>query len=476
MSLNIYNSFTNEMEEFKPRKDAPVKMYVCGQTVYDYMHVGHARTYTFFDILKRYLEFLGHSVMVVINITDVNDKINDRAEKENRSPWEVAEEFSIVNLEDFDSLGIEADAYPRASEYIEEIIDHIEKLEEEGFAYEAKGDVFFDVRKFDKYGELSNQRLEDMRTEREDEVISTDKKRNPEDFVLWRAREGSSHSPVWSSPWGEGVPGWHIECSVMALSLLGDRIDIHGGGSDLLFPHHENEIAQVEGVTGDKWVDFWMHTGMVHIEGEKMSKSLGNIVSAREVLEEYGPGAIRLMMAGSHYREPMDFSRARAEEALKNYQKLKNTVKGLKAEIKTSNTIPDKLGEEDLDFLETLFELKTKFIEAMNDDFNTPQALKYFYEIESLSNSYLSKDPKKPVMKRFLRIMLELGSIIGIFEEEKIEEGESRKVDSLLRKILELREELRKEEKYEIADSIRDKIEEAGIEIEDSDRGPRWKI
>lgn len=259
MTLKVYNSLTNEKEEFEPLEEKIVKMYVCGQTVYDYVHVGHARTYLAFDIVRRYLEYLGYSVGTVINITDVNKKINDRAREEDVSPWNIAEKFATINLEDFDDLGIEADAYPRSSNFIDEMIDLVKKLKNKGLAYEVDGDVFFDVRKFEKYGELSNQDLEDIRPKRTDEITSFEKKKNPEDFALWRSKEGSEFSPTWESPWGKGVPGWHIECSTMSLSLLGEQFDIHGGGSDLVFPHHENEIAQSEGATGKKWVNYWIH-------------------------------------------------------------------------------------------------------------------------------------------------------------------------------------------------------------------------
>ncbi len=474
LSLKIYDTKSEEVEEFETIKDDIVRMYICGQTVYDYMHIGHARTYVSFDIIRRYLEYLGYSVKTVINITDVNDKINNRAEKEDRSPWDVAEEFSTINLEDFESLGVKADAFPKASEYIDEMIELIEKLIENEMAYEVDGDVFFDVRKLEDYGKLSNRNLEDMKSTRDDEIKSSEKKENPEDFVLWRSRKGSEFSPTWESPWGEGIPGWHIECSTMAMNLLGEQIDIHAGGSDLVFPHHENEIAQVKGVTGKDWVSYWIHSGLVRIEDEKMSKSKGNFISARELLEEYEPETIRLMIAETHYRDPIKFSERKLEEAEEKAKDLEKLIKNIENEINKKDIIPNKLEKKDLKLLDDLLSLKKKFLEAMNKDFNTPEALKNYYQIEKELNKYLSGETKKPVLKRAKYILLELGSILGITKSD--EKVETEKTDSLLENILSLREELREKGEYELADDIRDSIEESGIEIEDTEKGPRWRI
>ncbi len=474
MTLHIYNSLKNEKEKFEPIDQNVVKMYVCGQTVYDYMHIGHARTYVAFDIVRRYLEYMGYSVETIINLTDVNDKINNRARNEERSPWEVAEEFSTINLEDFESLGIRADIYPKASEYIAEMIDLVKSLEENGLAYEVEGDVFFDASKFDDYGKLSNQELEDMRQDRDD-IKSKEKKKNPQDFVLWKSREGSDYTPTWDSPWGEGIPGWHIECSAMSMNLLGEQIDIHGGGSDLVFPHHENEIAQVEGVTDKQWVKYWMHSGLVNIQEEKMSKSLGNIVSAREILNQYDPKAVRLMVAGSHYREPMSYSKDKIEEAEKNLNSLRDTLENLQAEIRNSDTIPEKFSKNDKKKLEKIFELKKMFLKAMNDDFNTPKALKSIYKLEKLINSYISQSPKRPVLERSKNTLLELSSIIGILREKNRESLEESKIEDIILKLVDLREQLRKNGNYDTADSIRDALKDADIKIEDTNDGPRIK-
>lgn len=477
MTLKIYNSLTKEKEEFEPlnEEDRVVTMYVCGQTVYDYMHIGHARTYIAFDNVRRYLEFLGYGVKTVINITDVNDKINMRAEEEDRDPWSVAEEFSRINLEDFEALGVTADAYPKASEYVQEMIDLVERLVENGVAYVVDGDVFFDVHKFEAYGKLSHQDLEDIRPEREDDIVASEKKQNPEDFVLWKAREGSEHSPTWESPWGEGIPGWHIECSAMSMELLGEQFDIHGGGSDLVFPHHEDEIAQAEAATETHWVTYWMHSGLVRMDEDKMSKSLGNFVPTRDLLEEYEPEAIRLMVAGTHYRKPLDYSEEKLSEAEKRIEQLQNTVETVQAEIRESSVVPGQYTRQDVDALSEIFAQRDAFLDAMDDDFNTPEALKQLYGLEELLNRYVNEadEPKRPVMERGLDTLQQLGQILGILSTGETVTDDA--VDVLLDELLELRERLREEQQYALADDVRDALQDAGVQIEDTGRGARWK-
>lgn len=480
MTLKIYNSLTKEKEPFKPidDKDDMVKMYVCGQTVYDYMHIGHARTYIAFDIVRRYLEFKGYGVKTVINITDVNDKINDRAEEEDRDPWDVAHEFTRINLEDFETLGVKADAYPKASEHVTDMIDLVETLEEDGVAYEVDGDVFFDVRAFEDYGKLSHQDLEDIRPEREDDIVGSEKKQHPEDFVLWKSREGGEYSPTWESPWGEGIPGWHIECSAMSMDLLGEQFDIHGGGSDLVFPHHEDEIAQAEAATGKDWVNYWMHSGLVRMDEDKMSKSLGNFVSSRELLEVYEPEAIRLMVAGSHYRKPLDYSEEKLDAAEQQLEQLRNTVQTVNAELRDVDTVPGPYTADDVDTLNAVFERRSQFLTAMDDDFNTPEALKHLYGLEELLNRYVneSEAPKRPVMERGLHTLQQLGDILGILSVEETEETEETEtLDALLDELVTLREQLREKQQYALADDLRDAIERTGVQLEDTDRGTRWK-
>jgi cysteinyl-tRNA synthetase len=507
MTLHVYNGLSKEKEEFKPLDEDgnTVKMYVCGQTVYDYMHIGHARTYIAFDIIRRYLKHRGYAVKTVINITDVNDKINDRAEllsataaedwpdhftqdaidhfqqlkEENGviTPWDVADYFTAIKLREFDTLGIHADAYPKASEYVQDMIDMVQDLVDNGIGYDVDGDVFFDVRKFREYGQLSHQDLADIRPEREDDIVASDKKRHPEDFVLWKHRaadEDDVFTPTWDSPWGEGVPGWHIECSTMSTRLLGEQFDIHGGGADLVFPHHEDEIAQAEGATGKRpWVQYWLHAGLVRADKDKMSKSLGNV----EPSQNADPEPLRLMVAGTHYRKPLDFSPEKLDEAEKNLQQLKNTVQDIEAELRATSeqqTAPHRLDADDTTFLDDVVAHRSAFMAAMDDDFNTPEALKHLYAVENAANTYLDSadQPKHSVLQRGLETFHELGDILGIFQER---DTVSADTDSVLDATVEIREELRKQEQYDLADRIRDALNAAGIRLEDTERGARWK-
>ncbi|MDY6789489.1 MAG: cysteine--tRNA ligase [Candidatus Nanohaloarchaea archaeon] len=474
MTIQIYNSLTGRKEDFQPIEEDRVRMYVCGQTVYDYMHIGHGRTYIAFDIIRRFLEHQGYTVETVVNITDINDKINNRAEEEGRSPEEVAEEFTQVKLEDFQRLDIHADVYPQATHYVQEMIETVEELLDKGYAYESGGNVFFDVRKLEDYGKLSNQNIEDIEASRDD-IKDIDAKKNLEDFVLWRSRDPEeSTSPTWDSPWGRGVPGWHIECSAMSTRLLGEQFDIHGGGADLVFPHHEDEIAQAEGATGKKpWVKYWMHAGLVRMDDEKMSKSLGNFVSTRELLKDRSPEVLRLMVAMTHYRKPMDYSREKVEEAEERLESLENTIDKIQAEINASELSPGKMTDLDLRYLEKAMDAKKKFIEAMEDDFNTPEALKHLFELEKVSNTYIDSEdnPKRTVLDRLEKEMLELSEILGIKVKESSEQEDSYEYLDLL---LEVREMAREQESFDISDRIREKLNNLGVEIEDTPRGPRW--
>jgi len=446
-------------------------MYVCGQTVYDYMHIGHGRTYIAFDIIRRYLEFKGYAVKMVINITDVNDKINDRAKEEGSEPEEVAEEYAQINLEDFEALGVRADAYPKASAYVEEMIEMVEALIDAGLAYESEGNVFFDVTAFDDYGKLSNQELEELSGERDD-ILAMDAKQDERDFVLWRARKGDD-GPTWEGPWGEGVPGWHIECSAMSSKLLGDKFDIHGGGSDLVFPHHEDEIAQAEGATGKTpWVKYWMHSGLVRMRDEKMSKSLGNFIPTRELLEGHDAEALRLMVASAHYRKPLEYSEQAIHDAEENLATLRNARDNLQAELNAVAMVPSKLDERDIDALESVFALRERFVAAMDDDFNTPEALKHLLELAHVGNEYVASDtPKRPVLERALNELEELARVLGVLEDGKTTEKTG---DAYVDLLVNVREKARNEEQYEMADWIRDKLEERGIRLEDTEKGARW--
>ncbi len=472
MSIKLYNSLTNKKEDFKPVEEGKVKMYVCGQTVYDNMHIGHGRTYISFDTIRRYLQYRGYDVETVINITDVNEKIDKRAKEEGNSAKEIAEKYTRINLEDFKSLGINAEAYPKASEYIEEMKEMIEKLIEKGFAYQSDGNVFFDVKKFADYGKLSNQKLEDLKSERDD-IMDMESKKDQRDFVLWRSRDDYG-GPTWESPWGEGVPGWHIECSAMSSRLLGEKIDIHGGGVDLVFPHHEDEIAQCEACNDKKpWVNYWMHSGLVRLEDEKMSKSLGNFVSTRELLKNHRPEVLRTLVVSTHYRKPLNYSEKLLNQAEKNFKTIENVLNSLEAEINSKDIIPEKLTDNDNKVRKKLFDKKKEFEKAMNNDFNTPKALKELLGIVKLANKYLkSGKTNLNVLKTLLSVLEELSWVLGVLPYSQGSEISPNSY--LVEKILELREEVREEGEYELADRIREVVEKSGVKVEDTDKGVKW--
>lgn len=476
--LEVYDSLAGEQRSFEPSDPDHVRMYVCGQTVYDNMHIGHGRTYIAFDIIRRYLEYRGYGVEVVINLTDVNDKINDRAPEEGLTPRELADKYGRINLEDFEQLGIEADSFPKASDYVAEMQEMVRELIEKGHAYEAGGNVFFDVRSFDDYGKLSNQSIEDISGDRDD-IQGIEDKHNEEDFVLWRSRDpDETDGPTWESPWGVGVPGWHIECSAMSSALLGDQFDIHGGGADLNFPHHEDEIAQAEAYSGEQpWVKYWMHTGLVRLKDQKMSKSIGNFVPTRELLDEHDPRAIRLMVAGTHYRKPFDFSQDRIEEAEDQLDSFDRTLADLDRAIEAADVIPEKpSGQEHADdaVIDSILDRRSAFIAAMDDDFNTPEALSELYALQSHANRYVDERevPSRAVLERFRRTLVELGEVIGIVPEQETGDGApAEAIDA----VLGLREELREEGEYDAADRIRDVLADAGLEIEDTGDGAHWR-
>lgn len=471
--MKVYNTLTKQKEEFVPLRDGEVRMYVCGPTVYDYTHLGHARTYIAFDVIRRYLEHKGYTVLMVMNFTDIDDKIIRRANETGEDPNELAEKFMHFFLEDMEALKVKpADVYPRVTEHIKDIIEFVKKLEEKGYAYEALDGVYFEVRKFKDYGKLSKVNLEEIVAGAR--VEPGEGKKNPEDFALWKkAKPGE---PKWESPWGEGRPGWHIECSTMSTKYLGEQFDIHGGGNDLIFPHHENEIAQTEACTGKEWVKYWLHTGFVMVKGEKMSKSLGNFVTIRELLERYSPEVIRFFVLQRHYRSPLDYTEEGIQHAKNNLERLYNTIENIRIALEKAE-IPFKWDKEEFELYETIREAKEKFYEAMDDDFNTAEAMKSIFEVANAVNKYLTEveKPKESVLRKALEFFQMVGEIFGLFEEYFKESKEESKEKELIELLIQIRAELRKQKNYALADEIRAKLREMGIQLEDTPQGTIWK-
>ncbi len=475
MTLRIYNSLSKKKEVFEPINSDKVKIYSCGPTVYDYFHIGNARAFIVPDIIKRYLEYQGYQVYHVLNFTDIDDKMIKRAKEEGVSVKELADKFIAAYFSDTKSLNIkQADAYPKATEHIEDMIDVIQKLLEKDYAYQNGGDVYFRVDKFAEYGKLSGQKPKELKAGSRVEV--NQEKESPLDFSLWK--ESKAGEPSWSTPWGEGRPGWHIECSAMSESHLGAEFDIHTGGVDLKFPHHENEIAQSEAYCGHQVVKYWVHNGYINIDGEKMSKSLGNFFTTREILAKYSPETIRLFLLSKHYRNPINFSEQELDSAKKGLTRLKNTMAKLNNLIAKDGVY----GEFNADDLEkTIKEKKAKFIAAMDDDFNTALALATLYEMATEINSFVNQAEfkltyqVKTSLYKIKNIFAELSNqVLGIGLESESEKSQllSDTVDLLL----ETREEVRKEEQYQIADDIRDGLEEIGIAVNDTPQGPEWNL
>ncbi|NJE31079.1 cysteine--tRNA ligase [Thermococcus sp. 18S1] len=472
MAIRVYNTLTKQKEEFRPLRDGEVRMYVCGPTVYDYTHLGHARTYVAFDVIRRYLEHRGYSVLVVMNFTDIDDKIIRRANETGEDPKELAEKFLRLFLEDMEALKVKpADVYPRVTEHMDDIIEFVRKLQEKGYAYEGSDGVYFEVQRFRDYGKLSGIKLEELR--KGARVEPGEGKKNPEDFALWKkAKPGE---PKWESPWGEGRPGWHIECSTMSTKYLGESFDIHGGGNDLIFPHHENEIAQTEACTGHEWVKYWLHTGFLMVNGEKMSKSLGNFVTIREMLERYDPEVIRLFILQRHYRSPLDYTEEGMEHAKNNLERLYNTLENIRVAMERAD-IAFKWGQEEFEAYEAIRNAREKFHEAMDDDFNTAEALKAVFEASNAVNRYLTRaeKPKESILRKALEFFRMVSEVFGIFEDY-FREQRAGEEEALIQLLIDVRAQLRKEKNFALADKIRAQLREMGIQLEDTPQGTVWK-
>jgi cysteinyl-tRNA synthetase len=459
MSIEIYNTLTRKKEPFEPLNLDRVSMYVCGPTVYDKAHVGHAMSVLVFDVIRRYLEYRGYDVEQVMNYTDVDDKIIQRALVEEADVMDIAERY----IQEFDQhlkdLNIlPASAYPRATEEIEHIIDAVETLVEKGYAYQVNGDVFYRVEKFDEYGKLSGRDIEEMEAGSRVDVDS--KKEHPMDFTLWKAAKPDE--PSWDSPWGEGRPGWHIECSVMCLHHLGNQIDIHGGGNDLVFPHHENEIAQSEAITGKRFAKYWIHNGMMQLSGAKMSKSLGNLVTVDAFLKEYEANVLRMMVLNSSYRSPLTFN----EETIQHAQK---ALKRLRSALKPAQ-IQD--GEFEGDIEDIAEKTKEKFQGAMDDDFNTSAALAALFDLVRDINQARNQGADDQVLQVGQRMLKELTGILGL-ELDK-EERKGGDADSFIDLLVEVRDQLREQKQWDLSDKIRDALKERGVILEDNPQGTQW--
>ncbi len=463
MTIKIYNTLTRKKEVFVPLEEGKVKMYVCGPTVYNYIHIGNARPAIVFDTVRRYLEYRGFDVHYVSNFTDVDDKIINAAKELKTDALSVANRFVDAFFEDVHALGCKkADEHPRVTENIDVIIEFIEALIEKGYAYESGGDVYYRTRKFDGYGKLSHQSIDDLKVGAR--IQPGELKEDALDFALWKsAKEGEIS---WDSPWGKGRPGWHIECSAMAREYLGDTIDIHAGGQDLAFPHHENEIAQSEAMTGKLFARYWMHNGYINIDNEKMSKSLGNFVLVNDIIKQINPQVLRFFMLSVHYRNPINYSENLVTDAGAGLERLKTSYQNLKYRLETSADLAGD-GKEWTDKIE---ELHQEFLDKMDDDFNTADGISVLFELAKQANYYLmEKNTSVAVIRAFMKEFEELFPVLGLdLETEEL-------LDEDIEQLIEQRNQARRERNFQLADQIRDQLKDMNIILEDTAQGTRWK-
>jgi len=485
MVLKVFNTLTRELEEFKPQEDMIVKMYVCGPTVYDYSHIGHGRSYVAFDIIRRYLEYKGYKVKYVQNFTDVDDKIINRAKEMGVEPAKLAEKFIAEYFKDLDALGVRrADVHPRVTEHINDIIAAVEKLVNKKHAYVVDGNVYFDITTVKDFGKLSHQSLENLQVGARVEI--DERKRNPMDFALWKAsKEGE---PAWKSPWGLGRPGWHIECSVMSMKYLGETLDIHGGGMDLIFPHHENEIVQSEALTGKiPFARYWLHNGFINVNKEKMSKSLKNFFTIREVLEKFSPESLRFFYANTHYRGPIDFSFDALTESAQALERLQNAYENLieyKNRLEKEGRTTDKGKGSEQEVNQALEQLdqavktvQKRFEDAMDDDFNTREAIAALFDYTREVNRVLASGNINDIKRIDDAISMyeTLGNVLGILGKKRPASNDEKMIESLMGLIIEIRQQARNRKDFATSDKIRDRLKELGITLEDTHEGVKWK-
>ena len=482
--MRFYNTMSNKIEEFETIEKGKVKMYVCGPTVYNYIHLGNARPIIVFDTLARYFKYRGYDVTYIQNFTDVDDKIIKRSNEEGISVEQVTEKYIEGFFEDIEPLNISDDIIrPKVTENIPEIIEIIRKLINEGFAYEKEGNVFFEVKKFEEYGSLSNQKIDELEIGARVDIM--EEKNNPLDFALWkRKKEGE---PYWDSPWGQGRPGWHIECSAMAKKYLGDTFDIHGGGQDLVFPHHENEIAQSRCAYHGNFANYWLHNGFIQVNGDKMSKSLGNFFLLREILGKFPGNVVRLFILGTHYRKPINFSMDNMEDSRKTLKNIVTSMNNFSEIIEKfsgkgshEGEVSDNTGNNSTnEFKEKVNELDKKFMEAMDEDMNTPQALAVIFdqikETKKFSVNISNGEEAEALNYSYNSLRKKLEEVLGIMlfmeDENKNFKNNDKLTGNLIELLIKLRADARKEKNFKLSDEIRDNLKELGIEIQDNKDG-----
>lgn len=464
--MRIYNTLSRKKEEFMPLEPGKVRIYACGPTVYNYIHIGNARPICVFDVLRRYLEYRGYEVKFVQNFTDIDDKLIKKANEEGITVAEVAERYIAEYKKDAEGLGVRpANVHPRATEVVDKIIEIVSHLVEQGYAYESNGDVYFRVHKFEDYGKLSHMPIEDL--EAGSRVDVSEIKEDPLDFALWKAAKPGE--PYWESPWGKGRPGWHIECTAMIQKHLGETIDIHCGGQDLTFPHHEDEIAQGECCTGKPYARYWMHNGFINVDNQKMSKSLGNFFTVREVAEKYGYEPIKYMMLSAHYRSPINYSLAIIEQCKAALERLYNCRDNLDFAIQ--NALPQTAdAEADSQLMQQLEKRREQFIEAMDDDLNTADGIAALFELARDINTFIASPRAKEPLEAAAKQFDELADVLGLLYNRKKES-----LDAQIEELIAQRQQARKEKNFALADKIRDELKAQGIVLLDTPQGVQWK-
>lgn len=459
--MKVYNTLTRKKETLEPIEAGVVKIYVCGPTVYNFFHIGNARPFVVFDTLRKYLQYRGYQVKFVQNFTDVDDKIINRAREENLTASQVSEKYIEEYYKDAAALNVtKADVHPKVSEHIPEIIEFVKTLVDKGYAYEVNGDVYFSTRKFDGYGKLSGQNIEDL--ESGARIAVGEIKEDPLDFALWKAQKEEDEI-AWDSPWGKGRPGWHIECSAMSKKHLGDTIDIHAGGQDLQFPHHENEIAQSECCNGVPFANYWMHNGYITIDNEKMSKSKGNFFTVRDILKEYDGEVMRFFLLSGHYRNPINFSDTLMEQAKAGLARMQNAKENLKHLIANGD---GTMTDAEKDTLAGYDQYRQEFIAAMDDDLNTADAISAIFELITAINTAVKDGASKEFAQKSLDVLMELASVVGLLQKD----GEAV-IDDDVQALVNERQEARKAKNFARADEIRDLLKARGITLKDTPQG-----